>query len=55
MLNQELIAWLLAGDASIHYQTRRDLLADGRLELQRRIATEGWGAAYLSRCNPDGS
>ena len=55
MLNQEIVAWLLAGDVSIQYQTHRDLLHEDRPDLQRRIATEGWGAAYLSCRNPDGS
>jgi hypothetical protein len=55
MLNQELVAWLLAGDVSIQYQTQRDLLGHDRPDLQRRIATEGLGAAYLNCRNPDGS
>jgi hypothetical protein len=54
-LNQELVAWLLAGDVSIQYQTQRDLVEYDQQDLQRRIATEGWGAAYLSCRNPDGS
>lgn len=55
MTNQAIIAWLLAGDVSIQYQTHRDLLHAERPDLQLRIATEGWGAAYLSRRNADGS
>ena len=55
MLNQELVAWLLTGDVSIQYQTKRDLLEHDLPDLQRRIAMEGWGAAYLSCRNPDGS
>ncbi len=51
------IDWLLEGDASIQYQVRRDLLGEdpARLEtLQARIATEGWGARFLSLQRPDG-
>ena len=54
MNNQEIIFWLLEGDVSIQYQVHRDLLNVERKELQTRIATEGWGALYLSRRNPDG-
>jgi hypothetical protein len=43
-----LIAWLLEGDVSIQYQVHRDLLADDRPDLRERIATEGWGAQFLS-------
>jgi hypothetical protein len=48
MNEQELISWLLQGDVSIQYQTRRDLLGEERPDLQRRIAKEGWGARFLS-------
>lgn len=44
----ELIAWLLEGDVSIQYQVHRDLLATEKPELRNRIATEGWGAQFLS-------
>jgi len=54
-MNQEVIAWLLAGDVAVQYQTHRDLLHEERPDLRARIATEGWGAAYLSRRNADGS
>ena len=56
-LNKATIGWLLEGDASIRYQVRRDLLGEdpARLAtLQRRIATEGWGARFLSLQRPDG-
>ena len=42
------IAWLLEGDVSIQYQVYRDLLAIEKPELRDRIATEGWGAQFLS-------
>jgi len=45
----------LAGDVSIQYQTRRDLLDEHRPELRARIAAEGWGARYLACCKRDGS
>jgi len=45
---QQLIAWLLEGDVSIQYQVQRDLLASDQLHLRDRIATEGWGAQFLS-------
>ncbi len=54
-MNEEVLAWLLAGDVSIQYQTCRDLLDDNRPALQHRIATEGWGARFLQSRNPDGS
>jgi hypothetical protein len=56
-LNDETVAWLLQGDVSIQYQVRRDLLGEAQATLdalQRRIATEGWGARFLSFQRPDG-
>jgi hypothetical protein len=53
MLN-DLIAWLLEGDVAIQYQTHRDLMGEHWPDLQARIATEGWGAEFLSRRNPHG-
>lgn len=50
MDKNELIAWLLQGDVSIQYQVYRDLLAAERHDLQDRIANEGWGVQFLSRC-----
>ncbi len=50
-----LIDWLLAGDVSIRYQTRRDLLGDDQPGLQDRILEEGWGRQYLDCRNPDGT
>jgi len=55
MDDQALIEWLLTGDASIQYQTRRDLLNINDTVLQARIATEGWGAQFLALRKPDGN
>lgn len=49
-----LIAWLLEGDVSIQYQTQRDLLGVERPDLQERVASEGWGAKFLSFQKPEG-
>ncbi|MBN2503101.1 MAG: hypothetical protein JXB38_20155 [Anaerolineales bacterium] len=46
--DQQRITWLLEGDVSIQYQVHRDLLATERPDLRERIATEGWGARFLS-------
>ena len=46
--NHQLITWLLEGDVSIQYQVHRDLLATEKPHLRDRIATEGWGAQFLS-------
>jgi hypothetical protein len=53
-VDQKLVDWLLEGDVAIQYQTYRDLLGEHRSDLQARIATEGWGAEFLSRRNPHG-
>lgn len=50
----QVIKWLLEGDVSIQFQTKRDLLQLGMDELeklQRRITHEGWGKAFLSKRN----
>ena len=54
MNNEEIIDWLLDGDVSLQYQVHRDLLSTEREDLRNRIATEGWGAQFLSRRRPDG-
>jgi len=48
LLEQQLIIWLFEGDVSIQYQVHRDLLGSDKPDLRNRIATEGWGAKYLS-------
>lgn len=52
-----IIQWLLAGDVSIQWQVMRDLLSlepEVWQPLQRRVATEGWGARILSHQNSSG-
>ncbi len=54
---EQVITWLLEGDPSIAYQTKRDLLGIDEADLQttqRRIAKEGWGKAFLDQQRPDG-
>ena len=48
MDEHQFIAWLLEGDVSIQYQVHRDLLATEKPDLRERIASEGWGAQFLS-------
>jgi len=55
MTDQAVISWLLEGDVSIQYQVHRDMLGHKRLDLQRRITQEGWGARYLECRNADGT
>ncbi len=52
--NTDLINWLLEGDISLQYQTKRDLLGYDDLKLRQRIRSEGWGQAFLSRQKADG-
>ena len=54
MIPGDITDWLLSGDVSIQYQTRRDLLASDQRSLRERIATEGWGARFLSLRRSDG-
>jgi hypothetical protein len=56
-LSESTISWLLDGDVAIQFQAKRDLLGEdpaGLETLQKRIATEGWGARFLSLQRPDG-
>jgi hypothetical protein len=50
-----VLDWLQAGDVSIQYQTRRDLLGEDDPVLRARVATEGWGRRLLAARNSDGS
>lgn len=47
-MEDNVIDWLLEGDVAIQYQTQRDLLGVEKPSLRQRIATEGWGAQFLS-------
>ncbi len=50
-----VVSWLLEGDVAIQYQVWRDLFGQDRPGLRRRIGTEGWGAAILSKRHQDGT
>jgi len=53
----KILDWLLSGDVSIVYQTRRDLLGEkgkGLNKIQERIATEGWGKQFLANRGKNG-
>lgn len=54
MHTSEVLGWLLDGDVAVAYCTTRDLLGREDPRLQRRIATEGLGAALLAARGPDG-
>ena len=54
MKHKGIIQWLLEGDVSVQYQVQRDLLGVEIPELQKRIATEGWGKRYLNARKPNG-
>jgi hypothetical protein len=54
MNKQQILNWLLDGDVAIQYQVHRDLLGVEKPLLQDRIATEGWGAAFLSKRKEEG-
>lgn len=41
--------FLMSGDVSIQYQSKRDLLGQEDFELQERITKEGWGRYILSQ------
>jgi len=54
----DVIRWLLEGDAAIRWQVLRDLLGatEGTVERERqKIAREGWGARLLARQDPQGT
>ena len=50
-----VVSWRLDGDMAIQYRIRRDLFEQDRPGLRRRIGTEGWGAAILSKRHQDGT
>lgn len=50
-----MIKWLLEGDPSIIYQTRRDIMHETDLDkYQNLILTKGWGQKFLALQNPNG-
>jgi hypothetical protein len=53
-IESQLIDWLLEGDVAIQYQVQRDIFGIDRSDLQERIATEGWGARFLSHRKKEG-
>lgn len=44
----EVLSWLLGGDAAVQFQTYRDLLGIERVDLQRQVAFEGDAAEILA-------
>ena len=53
----KIFEWLLEGDISIQYQTRKYLMEEPLeylVPLRRRISEEGWGTVFLSKRNPSG-
>ena len=54
MERKGILEWLLDGDVSIQFQVHRDLLGTVRKDLQKRIATEGWGKRFLSKRHSNG-
>jgi len=50
-IKKEIINWLLEGDVSVRWHTMNSLLdtsGEDKNYLQKKIATEGWGARLLS-------
>jgi hypothetical protein len=55
--SDEVIAWLMAGDPAIRWQTMRDLLGAPEQEWraeQQRTQHAGWGARLLAQQEPSG-
>ncbi|MGF1666505.1 MAG: prenyltransferase/squalene oxidase repeat-containing protein [Acidimicrobiia bacterium] len=50
-----VITWLLEGDPSVRFQTRRLLLGDTGEVDRGRLESHGWGAALLSHQDDDGT
>jgi len=56
-VDDSVIEWLLSGDPAIRWQVRCDLIdaAPAAVEADRNlVATEGWGAGFLSQQAADG-
>ena len=54
IIDNKMIALLLAGDVAIQYQVHRDLLRSELPALRERIATEGWGAQFMQHRQDNG-
>jgi hypothetical protein len=54
LTNNRLLDWLLDGDIAIQYQVKRDLVGSDEPTQRKRIASEGWGARFLSERKEDG-
>jgi len=57
MAGDQVIDWLLGGDAAIRWQTLRDLAGSAARvwgDEQRKVATTGWGARLLGLQDADG-
>ena len=50
----EILSWLMDGDVSIQFQTKRDLLGDNDIGLQNKIHKEGWGKQFLEKRKNEG-
>jgi hypothetical protein len=56
--DDDVIPWLLEGDAAIRWQVFRDLLGSTEQTVHRekqRVAREGWGAQLLALQDPQGT
>ena len=56
-VDEDLVAWLLEGDASIRWRVHRDLIGSSASAVgaeRAKVATEGWGERLLSLQSPDG-
>ena len=57
-LEKPTVEWLLDGDASIRWQTKRDLLdapLDDVEQERQRVLTTGWGIDLLGLQDPEGT
>ena len=57
-ISRATVEWLLAGDAAIRWQTKRDLLDAPTVEIAAErdlVSTSGWGKQLLDRQDLDGT
>ena len=55
---EPVIQWLLGGDATIRWQTLRDLVGSSERavnQARQKLAREGWGARLLELQDPAGT